>query len=122
MEKIKVYNGSGIPSTSYCGFVNFLHRTKEQAATVRKEVFTDYPNSVIVNGSDNWFDPYQKRPKELAFEFKLPLLAYYHDGISGLVYSGIVIDAETFKNFEIDYEERFGVPVTRHLTIYREVK
>lgn len=115
---IKVYIGSGIRTVSSNGFTNYMNRTPEEAAKAREDVFKDFPNAVIINGSDDWYDPIYKRPKELANKFKLPLLAYYHDGISGLVYSGIVIDKKHLPGFEVDYEEAFGMPVQQHLMIY----
>lgn len=114
---IKVYLGGGLPNVGSSGFTNY-NPTPETRAAAIKEVFEDFPNAVIVNGSDDWYNPNYKRPKELVQVFKLPILAYYHDGISGVLYSGIVLDKEVFRNFEVDYEEHFGIPIQKWLTIY----
>lgn len=108
----------GIPFDSGGGFINYVSRTEESAAWIRKEVFKDFPNGVIINGSDNIYDAYYKRPPRIVRMLSVSILAYYHDGSSGFQCTGVVIDKALLPEFEVDYEETFGIPVNKWLTIY----
>jgi hypothetical protein len=118
----KVYLACGVPHQGTSGWINYSQATAEKSAEVRAEVFKDFPNSVIIDGNDDWYAKEHLRPHYFAQTMELPILAYYHSGISGLVRSGIVVSADVFRNFEVDYEERYGVPVNQYLRIYKNVE
>ena len=104
---MKIYNPqSGSISSSIGAWVNYNGASKEAFNATRSKVFEDFPNSVIVDGTDDWFAPKHRRP-ETFIDLGIKLLAYYHSGISGISKSGIIISHDEFKKLETIYQKKY---------------
>lgn len=105
---MKTYNPqSGSTSSSIGAWVNYNGASKEAFDATRKKIFQDFPNSVIVDGTDDWFAPQHKRPESFIRLFGIKPLAYYHSGISGISKSGIIVSYDEFKRLETIYAEKY---------------
>ena len=74
------------------GFTNYTPSSKRLKAAL-EEVFSDYPDAIVVDGDDDWFKPYVVRPAEFAKALNIKPLGWFHSGVSGMALSGVVLDA-----------------------------
>lgn len=101
-------------SSSRGAFVNYTG-----GAPTPEAVWADFPDAVIVDGSDDWTAPDYRSVWKLQREFDTPILARFHTGISGITRSGIVVSPDVFDDFRRRYAVRFpGFELTTHLRVY----
>lgn len=97
MSKIPTYSAHGGSHTGTSGFINHFPGGPLCDARARARVFRDFPNSVIVDGSDDWYSPPWSRPAMLVNRYGIKPLAYFHSGISGISKSGVVLTREDWE-------------------------
>jgi len=118
--KVRRYNASGRVRgdhrISTSGFSNYVP-SFDGVAAAKAEVFRDFPDAVIVDGSDDWLAPCCGSPQLLVRKFNLRLLARFHAGISGIASSGIVLAPSEFERFSAEYLAEFGYDVGRWLHV-----
>lgn len=116
---IKTYNPqSSHISSSVGGWINYIGASEKQFKLTREQIFKDYPNSVIVDGTDDWFSQESHRPQLFAEKFGLKILAYYHSGNSGMTKSGIVISSEDYYILQDKYTKAYNLNVESVCKIY----
>lgn len=108
-------------SSSFAASVNYFESfTPEQAQSVRDQIFSDFGENVIIDGSDNLHSPTEFRPEAFMFEYNkerfgveygselfADTLAYYHSGSSGITNSGIVVSFDTYLALSSWYYEKY---------------
>lgn len=105
---MKTYNPqSSSVSSSIGAWVNYSGASAAELQKTRQQVFADFPDSVIVDGSDDWNDPIYRRPQAFLEKLDIKPLAFYHSGISGITRSGVVISKNDFIVLEQKYSENF---------------
>jgi hypothetical protein len=92
---MKTYNAAGGASTGTTGFTNFVGKSNNEGALAA--VFADFPDAVVLDGSDDWYSNPLSRPSDICREMEIKPLALYHSGISGIAKSGVVIRFEDFE-------------------------
>jgi len=95
------------------GFSNFMGK-----APTPQAVFQEYPDAVIVDGTDDWNVPLYARVQHR--KAGVEILAVFHTGTSGMSMSGAVMDQENYARFKTWYEAEFGYPVTKYLRIFTQ--
>lgn len=81
------------------GFVNYFPSTERTERNV-KEAFQKYgENIAIIDGDDDWNASALFHPSTLCEKWHIPLLGYFHSGISGISKSGVVISKNDLENF-----------------------
>jgi hypothetical protein len=113
MSKVKSYMPGGA-HTSSNGFVNYFGRSPKPA-----DVWADFPDAIIVNGSDNWNSHEAQRPQRLVKKFGIEILAWFHTGISGMTKSGFVCTPEEFAKFRRAYLAEYNCHPSENLRIHR---
>lgn len=73
------------------------------------EVWADYPDAIVVNGTDNWYADKALRPERFPGTYKVEFLAYFHTGTSGISSSGIVLSPEQYKQLNVAYTQDTGI-------------
>lgn len=105
---MKTYNPqSSSVSSSIGAWVNYSGASAAAFQKTRQQVFVDFPDSVIVDGSDDWNDPIYKRPQAFLEKLDIKPLAFYHSGASGITRSGVVVSKDDFIVLEQKYSENF---------------
>lgn len=106
---MRTYNPqSSSVSSSIGAWVNYSGASAAELQRTRQQVFADFPDSVIVDGSDDWNDPIYRRPQAFLEKLGIKPLAFYHSGISGITRSGAVISKNDFIALEQKYSESFN--------------
>lgn len=95
------------------GFTNYTGAKPKPA-----DVWADFPEAVIVDGSDDFGSPKQHRPTVLATKYGVNPLALFHTGISGITRSGVVLDRAGWEKFAAAYEAEFGYEPQFHLRVF----
>ena len=107
--------------TSTTGFVNYIGNPTEAIDQMVNRVFKETPNSVVINGTDNWYANTFDMP-EIVFKehFKLSKepIAFFHTGTSGISSTGIVIAIEDYNDLSKAYQEKYGFAMDEKLKIY----
>lgn len=107
--------------TSTTGFVNYFGNPTETIDQMVNRVFKEIPNSVVINGTDNWYANTFDKP-EIVFKehFKLSKepIAFFHTGTSGVISTGIVIAIEDYNDLSKAYQEKYGFAMDEKLKIY----
>ena len=117
---MKTYNPqSSHISSSIGSWVNYMGASEESFKKTRQQVFTDYPDSVIINGNDDWFAPEYSRPETFIRNFGIEVLAYYHSGISGISKSGIVVTKSEYLKLKEKYLEKYNLDLDSKCKIYQ---
>jgi hypothetical protein len=65
----------------------------------QEQVFKKYPDSIIIDGNEDWSAPKLQHPDMIAHEANIIIIALYHKGHSGVSKSGIVINENDIKKF-----------------------
>jgi hypothetical protein len=117
MSDKKVFRTSDERHVSSNGFVNYGFSTQADVDRAMQQVFIEYPNSVIINGSEDWSSPEYKRPEVFSRKLNVEVLALFHSGISGVTHSGIVISRDDYEVLAVLYEAAYGFPLSQHLSI-----
>ena len=105
---MKTYNPqSSSVSSSIGAWVNYSGASATELQRTRQQVFADFPDSVIIDGSDDWNDPIYRRPQAFLEKLGIKPLAFYHSGISGITRSGAVVSKDDFIVLEQKYSESF---------------
>ena len=105
---MRTYNPqSSSVSSSIGAWVNYSGASAVAFQKTRQQVFADFPDSVIVDGSDDWNDPIYRRPQAFLEKLDIKPLAFYHSGASGITRSGVVISKNDFIVLEQKYSESF---------------
>lgn len=112
---LKTYLGIGNDkNTGTSGFVNYFNNKPNPLA-----VFKDFPDAVIVDGSDDWNSKVEACPTSVVGKAGIEPLAWFHSGISGIMKSGVVLSEEQFAQFTTFYRETYDMDPNDLLTIYR---
>lgn len=117
---MKTYLASTNPTTSVHGYVDYNFATEERIQLTLKQVNEDLPQSIVIDGLDDWNRPAKDRPETWMKMLNIPILAYFHSGISGLSKSGIIIDRLEFTKLKSKYEDNFGTSLedNKNINIY----
>ena len=133
-DELKTYNPQGRHVSSSVGrWVNYTGATHAQYRETRAQVFADFPGSYIVDGSDDWSAPPERRPqlfcdeprvversdgnKKVGLGIGRPL-AFYHSKTSGVTCSGIVISEEQYELLKVRYAETYGCNLTERCEVW----
>lgn len=102
-EKKKYLPRQGMSGSS--GFRNYAGGNPKP-----EEVWKDFPDGVIINGEDDWGAKEQYRPATFVPDLlgEKAVLAYYHTGISGMAFSGVVIDRRDLLKLQRRYKAEYG--------------
>lgn len=111
---MKRYIASREAHTGTSGFTNYWGCSQADIDRTLEKVSQDYPNSVVVDGSDDWNSPKHKRPEN----FQCEKLALFHSGISGISSSGIVVSPEEYAKLSEWYEKTFSRNIETSCNIY----
>lgn len=87
---------TGTSHTGTYGFTNYFAGSSEDVARGLEKVFADFPDAVVIDGSDDWFAKPWTRPGKFINAFEIKPLALFHSGSSGVSKSGIIITEEDF--------------------------
>ncbi len=104
---MKTFYASRNPSSGYSGFTNFMGPADVDAAL--HEVFAQHPKAVVVDGSDDWYQPEERRPQRFDRLYNVNIIAYFHSGISGITYSGIVIDENELSKIPVHVQAELDI-------------
>lgn len=100
---IKTYRAHGRTRTGASGFSNHQHGSREDIRRALDEVFADHPESVVLDGDDDWYAPGCNRPERFDTVFGVTPLALFHTKGSGISVSGIVVNREDFERIECEF-------------------
>lgn len=114
---MKTYLASTDPRTSVHGYIDYSFATQKQIQLTLQKVKEDFPNAIVIDGIDDWHRPLKDRPETWPKKLNIPILAYFHSGISGLSKSGIIIDRNEFFILKQKYEDTFGIRLEENLHI-----
>lgn len=95
------------PGGSHTGTSGFTNYSGAQPPLAK--VWKEFPNSVVVDGDDDWYADVRFQPPQLCTVFGIKPLALYQSGISGITSSGVVLSETGYATFIKLYEERYGV-------------
>ena len=99
-REIKRYiaRGQAHVSSSSAKSVNYFGPADIQGTLA--QLWREEPSAIaVIDGEDDWGAPVERRPTVLASQNKIPLVAQFHSGTSGLMSSGIAVDAEGYDAF-----------------------
>lgn len=112
---LKTYLGTGSDKhTGTSGFTNYFNNKPNPTA-----VFADFPDAVIVDGSDDWCAALEARPAMVVDKAGIVPLAWFHSGISGITKSGVVLTEAQFAQLDAYYRATFEQEVNDLNTVYR---
>ena len=115
MKKYLVSTGA---SKGTSGFTNYMGGYSDVHFNEKlKSVFEDFPNAVIIDGSDDWYAKIEHSPSTLCNKFHIMPLADFHTGISGISSSGKVIEKEDFIRLKKTCL-KLGFDITKTLKCY----
>jgi hypothetical protein len=100
------------------GFVNHFGIPSETMEHMVNRVFEENPNSVIINGTDNWHAPEFAKPEVMFSKMNKKPIAFFHTGTSGISTTGIVITIEDYNDLSKSYQEKYGFAMDKKLKIY----
>ena len=118
MTQTKTYMGTGGAHTSSHGFVNYIGGGKGSRERALAEVWSEHPDAIIVDGTDDWYAERSARPETFPGTFKITILGYFHTGISGISKSGIVLNPEQFALLSERYQAEYNKPINTTLRVY----
>ena len=99
MTELKTYSGHAGSHTGSSGFTNHFSGGPICRAKALARVFRDFPDAVVLNGSDDFTAPLPFSATKLCRAYGIPLLAYFHTGVSGIARSGVVISKASYERF-----------------------
>jgi len=106
---------------STSGFINYFGNSTETIDQMVNRVFKETPNSVVINGTDNWYANTFAKPEAVFNEhFKMSKepIAFFHTGTSGISSTGIVIAIEDYNALSKAYQEKYGFAMDKKMKIY----
>ena len=93
------------------GGLNFVTPTDEAVGVALEEVWADYPDAVVLDGTDDWLAPEWVRPELFPELFGIEVIALWHTGASGKSASGLVLSPDWYAALDERYEEHYGVAI-----------
>lgn len=87
--------GTQIHVSSY-GSANYMGNSGGVESAL-EQVWSKWPNAVVVDGNDDWYAPKDCRPPAILNDLGVSPLAWFHTGISGITKSGAVITREEYE-------------------------
>jgi len=102
------------------GFSNYQGGcSKDRLKSTLQEVFNDFSNAIVLDGSDDWYAELKNSPASLCKKFDVKILADFHTGISGISSSGVVVEQEEFERLR-DTCLRTGFDVAKTCNCYNK--
>ena len=100
MTKLKTYTAHSNTHVGTSGFTNHFPGSSAKLAASLERVFAEHPGAVVLNGADDWYASESRRPVSIVRKLGIEPLAHFHNGISGIAKSGVVITAEDLATIE----------------------
>jgi len=117
MKKYLVSAGVHVGSSGFSNY--FGGYTEKDLNKTLQEVFNDFPDSVVIDGSDDWYSELKHSPSSICKKFNVEVLANFHTGISGISCSGVVVEKEEFKRLK-DTCSRIGFDIEKTCNCYNK--
>lgn len=104
-DPLKTYRGVNCETdVGTSGFTNYFNNSPNPLA-----VFRDFPEAIIVDGTDDWSASPVRRPAAMAHDARIEPLAWFHSGISGITKSGVVLSREGYRELNNHCLRTFGL-------------
>jgi len=120
METEKKYLVSTGSHTGSSGFTNYFGGYADEGLKkTLQEVFNDFSNVVVIDGSDDWYAELKYSPSSLCKKFDIEPRASFHTGISGISSSGRIIDETDFDRLK-ETCLKLGFDITKTCRCYNK--
>jgi hypothetical protein len=119
LESLKTFYAVAGSMSGSSGFTNYTPGRPNDIRKALEEVWREFPDAVVVDGSDDWMAPIQRAPYRWQREFGIDQLADFHSGISGISRSGLVLTEEAYLKLRQAFQLRFGGAVESSVRVYR---
>lgn len=101
------------------GFTNYWRGANiEREESMARRVLGDHPDCVIINGTDDWHAPRERRPEHFVHAFMIKPVARFHTGISGISSSGVVVKKVDLDRIEREFEKTFSKKLRDMVRVY----
>jgi hypothetical protein len=107
-----VFLGTTEAHVSTSGFVNFLGGGSDRVERAQADAWRAFPTAVLIDGSDDWFDPEHARPQVFCTKLGIDVLGWLHTGLSGITCSGVVLAPDAFDRLAERYRAAYGRGLT----------
>jgi len=115
MKKFLASTGANIGSSGFTNYIGGMSDKKLEQTLVA--VFVEFPDAIIVDGSDDWYAELKYSPSSLCKKFDIEPLANFHTEISGISSSGSVIEEEDFNRLK-ETCIKLGFDITKTCNCY----
>lgn len=89
----KFIASTGVYTSSYR---NVNYTGSADIPNTLKKVFAEFPNAIVVDGSDDWYASTEASPTKICDILRIKVLAYFQSGTSGIACSGVVVDPSDY--------------------------
>jgi len=85
---------------------------------VLRQVFQEYPDKVVLNGSDCTIDPMMWISQHIR-RWKLKPIAFFHTGPSADFWSGVVIERTDLHEVKVRFKREYNIPLEEVIEIWK---
>ena len=85
---------------------------------VLRQVFNDFPDKVVLNGSDCKVDPMSWISMHIR-KWQIKPVAFFHTGPSADFWSGVVIDRDDLSEVKQRFRREFNMPMEEVIEIWK---